>query len=430
MKRLLATAVPLAVAAGLACVKNLPVTDLPCPCATGWECCLGVCIPKGAYCSCVPDCSGGRCGPNECGTSCGACVCNGKTCREDQVCTPVGRCGVMVGAGRPSKVMLVLDRSGSMKTLSTDSGWGCAQDSSGSGYDPTGSCRWNDLKELLLGPGGFLDEAGAQARIGLALFSNAGRADACEAGTVVVPVPETAGASKAELRRQLDSAVPGGGTPTSLTLMNVATDAAFTKREPDTLQFVVLITDGAPNCNASVSACTACTNGGDPSTMCGDPRNCLDDAALVAAVKTLRAKDILTLVIGLGVFQSPGASDALDRAVLDQAAVEGGLPQGGDTRFYYAMSTTDLGEILKKIVPSIGTCFFTLERAPADPDTLEVYLTDSTTSDPGSPLVRGTDWDYTDKSYTAVAIKGGQCQVIQNAVPGRYQLSFMEQNPL
>lgn len=418
-----------------ACVSTLPADGYPCPCADGWQCCAAsnVCIPQGRTCpvpACVPDCSSGRCGPNECGTSCGACVCNGKTCREDQMCTPVGRCGLYVGATRPPKVMLVVDKSGSMKTVaSSETQWGCANDQSGNGYDPVGDCKWNTLKQMLVEDGGFLDAAGSQARIGLAIFSGPSGFDACSAGEILVPVPESPGASKEAIRSKLDSVVPAGGTPMSSTLNNIAADFDFMKKEQATPNFVVLITDGSPNCNASLAGCAECTNGGNPAQMCGDVRNCLDDVALASAVSRLRAKDVFTLVIGIGtVFSNPVA-----RKALDDAAIAGGMPQSdAPTKFYFASTNEDLGNILKKIVPSIGTCLFTLESAPSDPDSLEVVLTDSTLAAPGNrtDLVRGADWDYTDDTHTAVAIKGAQCLVIQTAEKDRYQLSFLEMKPL
>ncbi|HEY3451435.1 MAG TPA: vWA domain-containing protein [Myxococcales bacterium] len=418
----------------LGCVKTLPAENYPCPCGDGWQCCpiANVCIAKGESCptpSCIPDCSGGKCGPNECGTSCGACACNGKTCHEDEVCTPVKRCGIYVGATRPSKVMLVLDKSGSMKTLATsDTQWGCANDGSGNGYSPSGDCKWNTLKRLLADDGGFVDQAGTRARIGMAIFSDPSSSDSCAAGTVLVPVPDSPGASRAEMQSKLNSLTPSGGTPSAPTLRNVAADATFTKKEEATSNFVILITDGMPNCNSSLADCSECTNGGDPTRMCGDVRNCLDHDALIAAVKTLRAKEIFTLVIGFGsAFVNPGAKD-----VLNEAALAGGMPQNGaDTMFYFASNTESLKAILDKIVPAIGTCLFSLDRAPVDPEKMEVLLTDSSLEPPVSESwVRGTDWEYADETHTTVAINGDKCLFIQTATEGRYQLSFQEKTPL
>ena len=152
--------------------------------------------------------------------------------------------------------------------------------------------------------------------------------------------------------------------------------------------------------------------------------NCLDHEALIAAVKGLKAKDIFTLVIGFGsAFHNPGAKD-----VLNQAALAGGMAQAGaETMFYFASSYGDLAAILKQVVPSIGTCVFSLERAPTDPDSLEVILTDTSVEPPDDrTLQRGVDWDYSDDSHAAIAITGAQCLAIQLAAEGRYHLSILD----
>ncbi|HEY3549284.1 MAG TPA: hypothetical protein VGK17_24695, partial [Propionicimonas sp.] len=222
----------------------------------------------------------------------------------------------IAGMQKPAKIMLALDRSGSMKTLaSSDTQWGCAADGSGNGYNPSGDCKWITLLDLLTRTGGFLDQTSASARHGLAIFSGPNSSDSCAAGSIEVPVPDAAGASVQTIKSKLFSYAPSGGTPSASTLGNIAADSSFTRNEVATKSAVVLITDGNPNCNSSLSLCSACTNGGNPAQMCGDVRNCLDDVALTAAVKTLKAKTIDTFVIGFGsAFSNPDAKKALNDA--------------------------------------------------------------------------------------------------------------------
>ncbi|MBI5547983.1 MAG: VWA domain-containing protein [Deltaproteobacteria bacterium] len=440
----LALLIGLVAVAGPSCIEVVDEADHPCPCSSGWACCPGsqICVREGTSCppppdpTCIPDCVG-RCGPDGCGGTCGACQCNGTSCPLDQVCTPVQRCGTYRDVGRPPKIMLVLDKSGSMKyTAGGDSVWGCCQSTSGancSGYDPNGNCKWNNLTSLLLNPDGFLDTVGTSARVGLAVFPSVDAVGsmACKAGAVLVPVPALGQSTHEQIAAVLapTNLQPNGGTPSSAMLQAISNDFAFMKEEAATARIVVLITDGLPNCNATLVNCSGCTNGGDPATNCGgDKQNCLDYEGLIGAVKALRERGVFTLIIGFGsAVDNPVAKDVLDRA-----SIEGGMPQAGDaTKFYLASSSADLRTILLGIVPTIGTCLFPLSQAAKNPDMLQVVLTDTSVSPyESTDLVLGADWQYADEAKKVVAIQGGMCSLIQTAEPGRYKLSFLQTTEL
>lgn len=351
----------------------------------------------------------------------GACSCDPSQCREGDVCTKVGRCGTVVDAlARPAKVMLALDRSGSMKTLpESDTQWGCAADPTGNGYDPTGTCKWNQLKALVAGRGGLLEQGGSRARFGLAVYPETnGGADACGAGRVEVEVPAVAGQSNAQIASVLDQTAPAGGTPSAATLQEIAADAAFASAEAS--RYVVLVTDGQPNCNAAISACTSCTNGGDPTKMCGDVRNCLDDAGLVGSVTALRAKGIDTFVVGFGF----GTASPQAAAVLDDAAVAGGRALDGERRYYQAGNAAELAEILETVGSYLQPCIYELTPVPADPDQLQVVITDSATAQ-SELLLRGSEWDYVGSAHDRVEVKGERCERIQAGATCRYSLEFL-----
>lgn len=350
-----------------------------------------------------------------------ALACDCGPCAAGDVCTKVGRCGKVVeGAAQPAKVMLALDRSGSMKTLpESDTQWGCSGDGTGNGYDPSGACKWNQLKALVAGPGGMLDPGAATARFGLALFpAPMDGGDACGVGRIDVPVPAAPGASDALIANALANTVPGGGTPSAATLRELASDFGFTA--PDASRYVVLVTDGMPNCNVAASSCLACTNGGDPTKACGDVRNCLDSDALVGSVKTLKARQIDTFVVGFGAsMASPEAA-----AVLDAAAEAGGRPLPGSRKHYQAGSADELRAILAAIGKHLQPCIYAISAKPADPDSLQVLMTDREASR-SELLVRGTDWDYADASNDYVEVKGGRCEAIQASESCRYSLEFL-----
>lgn len=408
---------------GFTCVQIIDESHHACPCAAGWTCCSNpsICVRDGESCpapACTPDCSNDRCGPDGCGGSCKPCQCGEETCPSGEVCTPVGRCGIFREASRPAKVMLVLDRSASMLQGSTD--------------DPRLDCKWNDLKHVIAGSGGFIDGLGNRARIGLTFFPDlsAADSDACTAGNVAVEVPDTPGFSTGQIVSMLDAsqATPFGGTPTSSTLKAVLADDAFTREEPATQRFVILVTDGLPNCNPAIANCSACMNGESPASSCGgDPKSCLDYDDSMNAVRALRAKGVYTAVVGFG-SQTIGlvATD-----VLNDMATQGGMARDGSRKFFQAADAKELGAILQTLVSSIGTCVFKLSQAPQHPERLEVVLTDtSTRPSQQTVLTRDSEWRYSDSTNTEVAITGSPCRLMQAAEPGRYTLSFLARTEL
>src|SRR5262249_39088811 len=129
-----------------------------------------------------------------------------------------------------------------------------------------------------------------------------------------------------------------GGTPTAATLRALAPRlTALSGRT-----FVILATDGGPNCNPD-SACGAdrcminiehqsdsCTPGGTLNCCASDlfgPRNCLDDDATSAAIADLARAGIPTFVIGV-----PGSVPYA--AALERMAVAGGTALAESPRYY------------------------------------------------------------------------------------------------
>lgn len=171
---------------------------------------------------------------------------------------------------------------------------------------------------------------------------------------------------------------PGGGTPTAETLRGVL--SALQRAQGKT--FVILATDGAPNCNAEVSCSSdqcqpnidsinGCTPNGP--NCCEPPQgnheSCVDGTATVAAVSSLRNAGFPTYVIGI-----PGSSAYA--SLLDQLAVAGGTAQATSPKYFRIDSagSDDLLRALKKIAAQIvATCAFKLKTV-GDPNAINVYL--------------------------------------------------------
>jgi hypothetical protein len=366
------------------------------------------------------------------------------------------------GLQKPPKIMLALDRSGSMKyTSSSDSTWGCCASVVGAtcvGYDVAGGCKWNDLKSLLVDPGNFLDSTEDKARHGLAVFpdtTTSSGAAACTEGKVLVEVGALSSSTVGTIKSRLGDGdlAPSGGTPSAALLAAILGNYAFMLEEPVTERYVILITDGMPNCNSALDGQTCPCTSADCSTS---PLSCLDDRRMVDAVARLKAKGVDTFVIGFGsAVNNPAA-----KQVLDQAAEAGGWAQSNQpTKFYQAGSKVDLQKILDEIKAVIQACTFTLDTPLDNGNLLEADLLD--TQSPGSKveLARGKDWtlDCADAGANQspmcptdgvcgagtfcwqgagrcqgrctnlgrVVVEGAMCQTLQNAEPGRYTLELI-----
>jgi hypothetical protein len=174
---------------------------------------------------------------------------------------------------------------------------------------------------------------------------------------------------------------PSGGTPTAEALRTVLQSLRNAKGKT----FVILATDGGPNCNANGS-CTSdlcqpnienvpgCSPGGQNccAPPVGVPESCLDSAATQSAVAALKSAGIPVYVIGL-----PGTSNPAYANLLDQLALAGGTALPTSPKYYRVDSTNSavLLAALKKIAAQIvATCEFKLTTVPAQPNQVNVYF--------------------------------------------------------
>lgn len=203
---------------------------------------------------------------------------------------------------------------------------------------------------------------------------------------VAVNVPIAAGASNLTAITQFVAGqTPAGGTPTAKALAQAY--AYFTQGDGKALpgsKWILLATDGGPNCNSSLSCgpdtCTQnldgkCGDGTDPNLNCCDTStasgaaaqanlSCLDQQAVVTQITQLKAAGVQTYVIGI-----PG-SEAY-ATTLDAMANAGGVPNTSGAHAYYAVSgsnaLTDLQTALNTIITQlVKTCDVKLNDSPLD----------------------------------------------------------------
>ena len=260
---------------------------------------------------------------------------------------------------RRPNVLLLLDRSGSMADPPPDASWS----------------KWEAVETALKGA---LADLEGSLNLGLLLLPSApeGADPLCQvpegADAITVAVgggPETWEAFAAAL--QLNE--PGGGTPMAAALERAreyfASGAGAELVGP---RYVLLVTDGGPNCNdanvCDAEHCTVnldgrCDYGNCCEYTTGAPRGeaCLDDVAVLDRIEALRLLGVPTVVVGL-----PGTE--VYAAYLDDFAVAGGLPTGGEPG-YHAVPIGDdpapveaaFAAILSGLVPS---CAIPLAEAP------------------------------------------------------------------
>jgi hypothetical protein len=181
-----------------------------------------------------------------------------------------------------------------------------------------------------------------------------------------------------------------GGTPLSSTLVALS-DTILDLPRPAS---IVLLTDGAPNCNedarCSAADCIPNLEGGAlPSGYCDDSFNCCDseevlesdlpfigvpeamcvdrDASL-AAIEAFAAEGIRTFVVGV-----PG-SDAY-RALMNSFAEAGDTARDEEVAYFDVRAVDELSDSLAAIGAETSQgCQVDLERAAANPELLNVYF--------------------------------------------------------
>lgn len=166
-------------------------------------------------------------------------------------------------------------------------------------------------------------------------------ADSCSYGGIVASVPSTA----QEVHDQYAWDYPGGSTPTAVALGNART--YLTGLHLSVPAYVLLITDGMPNCNASLNPATCAWT----SSSCVGPNacyaeSCLDDAATKSAATALKNAGFPVYVVGFG-----DAGFFSNKAVLDAIA-----SSGGTTSSYMATDEASLTAALDTIGAKIANC--------------------------------------------------------------------------
>jgi hypothetical protein len=297
--------------------------------------------------------------------------------------------------GDPPTLYFVLDRSGSMADEN----------------------KWPTIVSVLAN---LVVGLGPRADVAAAVFPAPDDTTGCTPGVEVSPPTRGdspaghTGPAATALLTILGHIAANGGTPTAATLESLT--PRITSLPGKT--YVILATDGGPNCNAS-AACTAsgcelnienaaaaCTPGGSHD-CCSDPAygsalSCLDAQPTIDSVKTLAARGVPVYVIGV-----PGSAPYAD--LLNSLAQAGGTARNGETQYYAADSADQatFSAVLSSVAAKItGSCSLTLDHVPPDPLDINVFLDEQVLAQTGA-----NGWTLAGQTVTLL---GASCQEVLN----------------
>lgn len=274
----------------------------------------------------------------------------------------------------PPRIMLVVDRSGSMNE----------------GANGFGGSKWDATIDAL-------DEVNHQlegrVELGLILYpAGATVNDQCVAGGLEEQVRLN---NADNISDALFSTAPGGGTPTAPTLL-VARNQLTALGAQGGQRAVIIATDGGPNCNESLNGDT-CRCVSTPDQCQSFSANCLDDVNAIAAASQLNQSGFPVFVLGIDGALAFG--DVLTR-----------LAQAGGTNNFFGINSADsLAQTIEDIATRVGSCRFDLPGAP-NADRLTVTVD-------GAPIGRDTNrqngWDLID--VDTVELFGAACTTASQA---------------
>jgi hypothetical protein len=342
-------------------------------------------------------------------------------------------------------LLLLVDKSGSMDLPidptvlacnTAPGGTSCGQDKSFPCDASVCPTRWSTLSTTVTA---FLTppapDAGAPAaRFGLTFFPQPPDSDVNDQCTptlsVLAPIPSTADDTVASLDALANAAIAalatvtsanaqgptgtGGGTPTgdSLKYFNSNPSAVV---DPVRDAYVLLLTDGLPNCNPDLgptvgSSQCICTLTDDQDCLDARPLGigCLDNAATVSVISELKSvQHITTVVLGFGADAEAAAAGDTLQAMADA----GGFPTrlcpnkteacsatnpcdlstGACSKQYFdATDAPSLAAALQQIYSGVGAkaCIVPLQEAPSNAALISVLVN-------GTAVLSGpTTWQY------------------------------------
>jgi hypothetical protein len=299
---------------------------------------------------------------------------------DGAMCTPGERPALR---GTPD-IVILLDASGSMNE--DPLGQMCMN-----GCGPTS--KWSSMTPAI---NQIVATTETSVNWGLKLFADDNRCGVSP-GVAVPVAPGNAIAIADAIAGRTDATgnvTSGSSTPTRLAV-NAA--AAYLATVQDTNpKFILLATDGQPNCATS-------------------GQNSDDSIAAITAVLDAAARGFPTFVVGIAT--TAGTADT----VLSQMALAGGRPRMAFPEYFPVTSTNELLAALNAIVGQANECTLGIGEPPpgASRDDIAVRGDGTTIA-----RDRSNGWDYADTTHTSIALFGAACAALRTAAIQRITIVF------
>jgi hypothetical protein len=182
---------------------------------------------------------------------------------------------------------------------------------------------------------------------------------------------------------------PSGNTPTALAMTK--TVEYLKSLGTNTPKYIVLATDGEPNCRGG-----GIFGGGQ------------DNAGAVMAVAAAAAEGFHTFVVGIATAMTPADT------TLGDMAMAGMEPRPVDPKYYPVANRADLVSALGLITGQVTNCIFPLDQLPPAPTDVTVRVNGTVV--PRDPA-HATGWDLT-ANGSAVQIYGSYCDMLKASGAG------------
>jgi hypothetical protein len=305
----------------------------------------------------------------------------------------------------PPDVLIVLDRSGSMDNDINDRG--CTTD--GGMMMGTGQCGANS-KWGIMTPAIKQVVSATETTVnwGLKYFADPNNSGCNVNNTAAVNVaPMNATAVNNSITMQTNAAggiSNGSRTPTRAGITGAV--SYLNGRTEQNPRFILLATDGLPNCKQGASDTT-------------------DDspAAIQAVQNAFMTSGIPTFVVGIAT-SGMGTADA----TLSSMAVAGGYPNPGTPSYYSVDTQQALIDALNAIITKVGgECRFALGPLPSNDgrtsyDAITIFA-DGVPQDRDGTHADG--WDYADASHSSIQLAGSLCQRVMDGQVQAITVAYM-----
>jgi von Willebrand factor type A domain len=289
-------------------------------------------------------------------------------------------------------IMMVLDRSGSMKDV---------PDGAPSGSSTT---KWQ-----IVAPAMEQIVTATQSSIswGLKTFPEAytDSMSDCAGGITKAIDVQVAAMNGGQMNSTITATTPNGkGTPTS-DAVTAAANYLKTVGDPNP-KYLLLATDGEPDCIGTTK---------DSSSA--------DPASVTAVANALKA-GFPTFVVGIATTKTSSNNELNMLAQAGGASVPSSNPLA--SHYYLANDAATLQTALQAITGQISSCLFPLKDPPPvpnDPTKAGVYLGSSMAKVPYD-AAKANGWAYVDSADSAIEVYGSWCSMIQADGAGAVQIVF------